>query len=171
MKQNIILLVVLLLSINLVGSQNQEHLTFELNTVLNNYYNNKEFNGIILIAKKGAIVYQSAFGFADFEKKIKNKIDTKFLIGSATKSFTAIAIMQAKEQGLLELHEPIKKYIPELNKELGDLTLHLLMKNSSGLPEHLSRITDLQYRDITSEELIDLYNTISLSFKPGSKYE
>ena len=171
MNRYIVLLALLVLGSNIVKSQNQESLTSELNTILNEYYNNKQFNGTVLVAKKGNIVYQGTFGYANFEKSIKNNINTKFLIGSATKSFTAIAIMQAREKVLVSIHTPIKKYIPELNAELGNLTLHLLMKNSSGLPVHLGRITDLQYRDISSKELIELYNTTKLSFKPGSKFD
>lgn len=171
MKRYIVLLALLVLGSNIVKSQNQESLTSELNTILNGYYNNKQFNGTVLVGKKGNIVYQGAFGYSNFEKSIKNRIYTKFLIGSATKSFTAIAIMQVREKGLLNIHTPIKKYIPELNVELGNLTLHLLMKNSSGLPVHLGRITELQYRDISSKELIELYNTTKLSFKPGSKFD
>jgi CubicO group peptidase (beta-lactamase class C family) len=79
--------------------------------------------------------------------------------------------MQLHEQGFLSLHEPIKTYIPELNATLGKLTLHQLMKNISGLPVHLNRITNLEYRDITSEELIALYNDkATLAFEPGTEY-
>jgi len=171
MKKYIILFIAFLLYGITIESQNQLKLTAELDDTLNKYYNNKKFNGTVLVAKKGDILYQGAFGYANIDKNIKNSIETKFLIGSATKSFTAIAIMQVKEKGLVNLHTPIKKYIPELNDELGELTLHFLMKNSSGLPVHLSRITELQYRDISSEELIELYNTTKLAFEPGSKYD
>lgn len=171
MKKYIILFTALLLCSITIESQNQSKLTSELDDTLNEYYNNKKFNGAVLVAKKGKILYQGAFGFANFDKKIKNTIETKFLIGSATKSFTAIAIMQAREKGLVNIYTPIKNYIPELNEEIGELTLHFLMKNSSGLPVHLNRITKLQYRDISSKELIELYNTTKLTFKPGSKYD
>jgi CubicO group peptidase (beta-lactamase class C family) len=171
MKKYIILFTALLCCSISVEGQDSINFTEQLNDTLNKYYKNKEFNGTILVAKKGAILYQGAFGYANIEKNIKNTVDTKFLIGSATKSFTAIAIMQAKEKGLVELHTPIKKYIPELNDELGKLTLHFLMKNSSGLPVHLNRITQLEHKDISSKELIELYNTTKLSFTPGSKYE
>lgn len=171
MKRYIIVLATLFLNSGVVKSQNQRNVALALDSILNAYYTNKKFNGTVLVAKKGSIVYDKAFGYANFEKKLKNKIDTKFLIGSATKSFTAIVVMQAREKGQLDLHVPIKTYIPELNEELGDLTLHLLMKNSSGLPVHLNRITELHYRDISSAELIELYNDTRLSFKPGSKFE
>lgn len=171
MKNYIKLFITLLLFSITIESQSQSKLITEIDDTLNKYFTNKKFNGTVLVAKKGNILYQGAFGFANFDKKIKNTIETKFLIGSATKSFTAIAVMQAREKGFVNLHAPIKKYIPELNEELGNLTLHFLMKNSSGLPVHLNRITELQYRDISSKELIELYNTINLAFKPGSKYD
>jgi len=171
MKKLIILFIAFLSYSFAVKGQNQLKLTIELDDILNEYYNSNKFNGTVLVAKKGDILYQGAFGYANFENNIKNTIETKFLIGSATKSFTAIAMMQAREKGLVNLHTPIKKYIPELNDELGELTLHFLMKNSSGLPVHLSRITELQYRDISSEELIELYNTTKLAFEPGSKFD
>ena len=135
------------------------------------YYNKREFNGAILVAKKGEVIFKKGYGYADINKKIRNDEHTKFSIGSTTKSFTAIAIIQQVIQGNLDLHTPISEYIPELNKKIGAITLHQLMKNISGLPVHLSRITTLEYRDITSDELIDLYNTIDLSFEPGSKFE
>ena len=88
-----------------------------------------------------------------------------------TKSFTACAIMQQLEKGTLHLHAPIKNYIPELRDDLGKLTLHHLLKNSSGLPVHLNRLTTLEYRDISSKELIQLYNEkAALSMEPGSAY-
>lgn len=170
MKKYIILFTFLLSYSITIESQNTLKLKTEIDDTLNEYYNDKKFNGTVLVAKRGKVIYQGAFGYANFDKKIKNTIETKFLIGSATKSFTAIAIMQAREKGLVSLHAPIKKYIPELNDELGELTLHFLMKNSSGLPVHLNRITELEYRDISSKELIALYNTTKLAFKPGSKY-
>jgi CubicO group peptidase (beta-lactamase class C family) len=171
MKPFIFLFSIILLSCIYEKSQNRRELSFEIQNILKEYQDKNQFNGTVLVAQEGNIIYQGAFGYANFEKRIKNTIDTKFLIGSATKSFTAIAIMQVEERGLVDLHTPIGNYIPELNEELGRLSLHHLMKNTSGLPVHLNRITELQYRDISSGELIELYNTISLSFSPGSQFE
>ncbi len=160
--------VVLLLCSPVIG---QNTLKRQLDDILEGYSAKNQFSGAVLVAKKGKILYENAFGMADWEKGVPNTVNTKFLIGSATKSFNAIAVMQAWEDGLLELHEPLSTYIPELNQELGQLTLHLLMKNASGLPVHLNRITELEYRDISSQELISLYNSVPLSFVPGTRYE
>jgi CubicO group peptidase (beta-lactamase class C family) len=153
------------------SQDNQKLLEQELDNMLYQYHDNKQLNGSVLVAKQGKILYQKSFGKADISKSIDNTLETKFSIGSLTKSFTAIAVMQLEEKGLLNLHEPIKTYIPELNSAVGKLTLHQLMKNTSGLPVHLNRITNLEYRDITSKELIELYNDkATLSFEPGTKY-
>lgn len=149
----------------------QDTLKGKLDDILEGYCSKNQFSGTVLVAKQGSVLYENAFGMADWERGVANTVDTKFLIGSATKSFTAIAVMKAREDGLLKLDEPLSTYIPELNSELGQLTLHLLMKNSSGLPVHLSRITELKHRDIQSNELITLYNSVPLSFEPGTRYE
>ena len=167
MKQ-LLLLAFLAISMPFTG---KGQLVQQLDSLLDDHYKKKEFNGVVLVAKKGKLLFQQAYGYANVEEQTPNEVKTKFLIGSTTKSFTAIAIMQLWENGLVNLHAPIKEYIPELNDEIGQLTLHLLMKNTSGLPVHLNRITTLEHRDISSEELIELYNKSSLSFEPGSKFE
>jgi CubicO group peptidase (beta-lactamase class C family) len=171
MKSKIIFLVLSLFLILRTSAQHSEELYKQIDQTVKEYYKDKKFNGTVLVAKKGEILYKSSFGFASVEKKIENNESTGFLIGSATKSFTAIAVMQCVERGLLNLYAPVRNYVPELTGEAGELTLHYLMKNASGLPVHLNRITELEYRDISSEELIELYNTIELSFKPGDKYD
>ena len=171
MNRIALFLVLSLLSILRTSAQFSDKLKKQIDQSVKEYYRDKKFNGVVLVAKKGEILYKNGFGYASVETKIKNSESTAFLIGSATKSFTAIAVMQCVEKGLLNLNIPIQNYIPELTGEAGVLTLHYLMKNSSGLPIHLNRITELEYRDISSEELIELYNTIELSFKPGTKYD
>jgi CubicO group peptidase (beta-lactamase class C family) len=171
MKKILLFFVLSLFSLRIIFAQYSYELNKQIDQCVKGYFQDKKFNGSLLVAKKGKILYMNGFGYASIEKKINNTESTNFLIGSATKSFTAIAVMRCVEKGLLNLHTPVRDYIPELTGEVGELTLHYLMKNSSGLPVHLKRITELEYRDISSEELLGLYNTIELSFKPGTKYE
>jgi CubicO group peptidase (beta-lactamase class C family) len=171
MKRIVIFVVLSLFFVLRTSAQFSDELDKQIDQSVKEYFEDKKFNGAVLVAKKGEILYNNGFGYASVEKKTKNNESTGFLIGSATKSFTAIAVMQCVEQGLLNLNSPVRNYIPELTGEVGELTLHYLMKNSSGLPVHLNRITELEYRDISSKELIELYNTIELSFKPGTKYD
>ncbi len=130
------------------------------------------FQGAVLVAQYGNIIYQEAFGYSDLESKTPNKIETKFLIGSTTKSFTAVAIIQLMENGLVNLHTPIDKYLPDLKPELSEkLTLHLLLKMQSGLPDHLERLTNLEYEDVSNERIIEIINEADLEFKPGTAYK
>ncbi|WP_165395259.1 serine hydrolase domain-containing protein [Flagellimonas allohymeniacidonis] len=152
---------------NLVRAQNG---LGKVDSILHGYLNKGEFMGTVLVARNDSILLKKGYGYSDIDKGIPNDLNTKFPIGSLTKSFVACAIMQQVETGKLDLSTRIGNYIPELEKEIGNLTLHYLLKNSSGLPVHLNRITDLQYRDISSQELLDIINRASLSMKPGSGY-
>jgi len=93
----------------------------------------------IAVAVDGVIAYTKGYGVRDKEAGGEVDADTLFRIGSTTKMMTAAAIMQLREEGLLELDEPLTAYLPEF--QLGrpwsadDLTLHLLMSHQSGLPD------------------------------------
>ncbi|HEX4911110.1 MAG TPA: serine hydrolase domain-containing protein [Permianibacter sp.] len=133
---------------------------------------NDDFRGAVLVAQRGRILHAAAYGPADAAAGRANQIDTRFLIGSLTKSFTAIAVLQQAEQGKLDLHRPIGHYLPGLRKDLGEqLTLHLLLKHQSGLPTHLERVVEQAERPISSGEILRHINASTLQFAPGSQYE
>lgn len=139
---------------------------------INKYVLNEDFQGTVLVARKGKIIHKAAYGMSDREKKLQNTLDTQFFIGSLTKSFVAVTVMQMVEAGLLDLHAPIKKYIPELKDELSEgLTIHFLLKNQSGLAPSFNFLTDYENKDVTPKELLEIINKTSRSFTPGSKYE
>ncbi|GED69963.1 serine hydrolase [Brevibacillus reuszeri] len=90
------------------------------------------------LAKEGELVYHQGFGYRDVETKAGITLDTVFGIGSITKSFTCVAIMQLQEAGKLSVHDPIVKYIPEFRlkggKSVENITIHHFMTHSSGVP-------------------------------------
>lgn len=90
------------------------------------------------LAKDGELVYHQGFVYRDVEMKASITPDTVFGIGSVTKSFTCVAIMQLQEAGKLSVHDSIVKYIPEFRLEGGksveSITIHHFMTHSSGLP-------------------------------------
>ena len=136
------------------------------------YVKNEDFRGTILVAQNGNVIHKAAYGYADKTGKVLNETKTQYLIGSLTKSFTAVTIMQMVEEDLLDLQTPIRTYVPGLKKELGkDLTLHLLLKHQSGLPGHLERLVEFENRDISSDEILEIINTSRLAFSPGSRYQ
>ncbi len=93
---------------------------------------------IVALAVSGEPVYAKGFGHRDVEKTTAPDVETIFGIGSITKSFTAVAIMQLQEQGKLSVSDPVLKYIPEFRfgksgAEKG-MTIHHFLTHSAGLP-------------------------------------
>ncbi|RNB81256.1 class A beta-lactamase-related serine hydrolase [Brevibacillus fluminis] len=89
------------------------------------------------LAQDGQLFYKNGFGFRDVERQLGVTIDTVFGIGSITKSFTCVAIMQLQEAGKLSVHDPVVKYLPEFqlkNSDVGQITIHHFMTNTSGIP-------------------------------------
>ncbi|MET3289819.1 UNVERIFIED_CONTAM: CubicO group peptidase (beta-lactamase class C family) [Brevibacillus sp. OAP136] len=125
------------------------------------------------MAKEGELLYHQGFGYRDVETKAGITPDTVFGIGSITKSFTCVAIMQLQDAGKLSVHDPIVKYLPEFRLKGGNsvenITIHHFMTHSSGVPALPSlgyamkrtmlddpAAIEVEY-DIHSHESIDTY--------------
>jgi CubicO group peptidase (beta-lactamase class C family) len=94
--------------------------------------------GLSLVAvKDGKVVYARGFGARRLKDNAPATPDTLYGVGSCTKSFTALAIMQLVQQGKLNLKDPVKKYLPEfkVGKEENPITIHNLLTHSSGIPD------------------------------------
>jgi CubicO group peptidase (beta-lactamase class C family) len=90
----------------------------------------------IALARRGEIVWEAGFGYADAKKEAKMTPETAFHSGSMGKTYTGTAIMQLVEQGTISLSDPINKYLPfKVTNPLGDreVTIQDLMTHRSGL--------------------------------------
>lgn len=126
-----------------------------------------KLNGTILVAQGDEILFQKAYGFANKEENVKNTIDTVFPIGSLTKSFTAISILQLEEAGKLTLQQPLSEFAEGFPN--GDeITIHHLLTHSSGIPE-LLKVVD-NNKEFTPSEIIEQIKGEKLEFKPGEDY-
>lgn len=89
-------------------------------------------------AKEGQLVFAKGIGFRDVEKQADITLDTVFGIGSITKSFTCVAIMQLQEAGNLKVNDPVVNYLPEFRtndeERTPRITISQLMSHTSGLP-------------------------------------
>lgn len=94
----------------------------------------KPFNGIILIAKEDKPVFFRMYGFSDLDNKVPFKKEDQFVIGSVSKQFTAAIVMQLYEKGLIDLHIPIRAYLPDLPMAWADtVTTHHLLSHTHGI--------------------------------------
>ena len=86
-----------------------------------------------------ATVRTGCYGFADVDKRIAVNQEHLFQIGSITKSFVALALLQMRDEGKLDLHRPVLDSLPELpiDERFGPITTHHLLTHTSGLPDNL----------------------------------
>jgi CubicO group peptidase (beta-lactamase class C family) len=83
----------------------------------------------------GEVVWQEALGLADVDGRVEATPDTQYRIGSITKTFTTVAVLQLRDAGELELEDPLSKHIPEAAH--GDPTLRRLLTHLSGLQREM----------------------------------
>lgn len=95
------------------------------------FYN---FNGNVLVAKNGRIIYQRSFGYANYDSKELLHKDSLFDTGSIAKQFTAVAILQLKEKGKLSLDDRLEKFFPNL--PYTGVTIRQMLTHTSGIPEY-----------------------------------
>ncbi len=99
------------------------------------------FNGNVLYAEKGRIVFKKAYGFKDVRRKRDSlQLDDSFQLASVSKMFSAFAIMILKNDGKLKYDVDIRTYLPEFPYE--DVTCRLLMNHRAGLPRYMSLALD-----------------------------
>lgn len=106
---------------------------------------NRGFNGQILIAKNGTVVYEKAVGFADFRTKDSLNSNTPMHIASVSKTFTGMATLHLMEQGKLNLDDTLGKYFPAFPYE--GVTIKMLLSHRSGLPNYLDYLSELKAKD------------------------
>lgn len=140
---------------------------------LNNVVTSERINGQVLVAKSGKILLNKGYGFADKENKEEFTEDTKFLIASNTKPITATAIMQLQEKGLLNIRDPVSKYIPSQTRG-NEITIEQLMTHTSGIKRDAGidwNNSDTWKKPATSEERINRIVSQPLDFDPGTKMQ
>jgi CubicO group peptidase (beta-lactamase class C family) len=146
----------------------------KINQLLKKYVEYKAFNGEALVGENGKVIFKKGYGYANFEWKIKNTPDTKFRLGSITKQFTSMLIMQLVQEGKLRLDEKVSEILPNYPKEQGKkITIHNLLTHTSGIPNYTSfpsYPTDVMKNTFSPTELVMLFENKPLEFEPGSKF-
>lgn len=138
---------------NYVGTvDHQSSHAKDLERLVDRYYQEGIFQGTVLVAKDGVVVYQAGIGMADMEWRISNGVDTKYDIASLTKSFTALRLLQLAEQGVVKLDDPIEKYLPQFKgRPAAGVTLRELMTHTSGFKEHVDLDLAAMPKDLISK--------------------
>jgi CubicO group peptidase (beta-lactamase class C family) len=146
----------------------------QIDDLMRRYVDNGKFNGSVLVAENGKVIFEKGYGLANMEWNIPNAPDTKFRLGSLTKQFTGMLIMQLVEQGKLKLEGKVTDYLTDYPKATGDkITIHHLLTHTAGIPNYTNfpgfneKIGRNRYRPA---DFIKQFSDLPLEFEPGSAF-
>ncbi len=144
----------------------------QFDQLLTQQFNDQGPGCAALVAKKGQIIYQKALGMANLELAVPMQTDKVFRIGSMTKQFTAIAILQLMEQGKLSLQDEITRFIPDYPTQGKTITLEHLLTHTSGIKSYtnMKEFGTIDKQDLTPPQLIDFFKNQPLVFEPGTQW-
>jgi CubicO group peptidase (beta-lactamase class C family) len=155
---------------------------------------------VALVSRKGKLVYAKAFGVRDPKGSEPMQLDSVFRIYSMTKPFTAVAAMMLVEDGVLQLGDPVSKWLPafkdvKVSTPQGDvpsartMTVLDLFRHTAGLPYgeltanpavkdaltkaglYKPNVIDFDTRDLSGAEQVDRLAKIPLLYQPGTTWE
>ncbi|MBK7559382.1 MAG: class A beta-lactamase-related serine hydrolase [Chitinophagaceae bacterium] len=145
-----------------------------LHEMMKTFHKYNTFDGALLVAENGKVIYKEGFGLANREWNIPNSTDTKFMIGSISKPLTATLILILVQKGLVDLNKTIDDYLTEFkNKPAAKVTIRQLLNHTSGIPNY-DIIKDffprISRQSFSREDYVKVYSDSALAFKPGSRY-
>lgn len=105
------------------------------------------FSGVVLVAKDGQVVLQQGYGLADRAANRPMTGSSVVQIGSNTKDFTAVAILQLMESGKLSLDDSIARFFPGVPVDKAPITVRMLLNHQAGFEQHLGPDDQVISRD------------------------
>ncbi len=167
--KSIITAIALLIICTITFGQEGRHA--KLDSFLNILEENDRFFGSLAVAKGGEVIYSKAIGYADLAENISNTRETKFRIGSVSKTFTATLLMQAVEKGKIGLDENIKQFFPRI-QNADKITVRQLLNHRSGITTFTDRsFFSWNTSPITKAALIDTIVSKGIEFNPDEKHK
>ncbi len=141
----------------------------KIDSLLRSWNQEGKFNGSLLVGIRGKILYHGSYGYADLEDMSQLDTSSVFCLASVSKIFTSAAIFLLEKQGSLSVHDPVRKYLPELPPCYDAVRLTHLLSHTSGTPEIYKGWQSLIGKD-NADILAALSEVKELDFTPGEKY-
>jgi len=152
----------------------------KIDRLVSAYQSRNRFNGSLLVAKDGLIILSKGYGYANMEWNVPNTSESRFLIASISKVFTATLIAKLIDQGKLDLETPLSAVLPWYRKDIGDkVTICHLLNHTSGIPNYLMQ-KNKTLDEISAEfgtgaidklNFAEKYCSSDLEFEPGSQWK
>jgi len=155
-------------------AQTADMLQTSLDTLFSAYFKPGEPGGAVLLVKNDRVIYQAGFGIADTRTREPISTQTRFNIGSISKTFVAYGILKLESEKKLSLHDDLFMYFPDFKKKklAQQVKLYHLLTHTSGLPDNrkVKEQHDFYLVAKDEENFAPLKQTVKLEFEPGTKY-
>ena len=144
----------------------------KIDELVNAHVNVHGFSGSVLLAKDGKPLVSKGYGFANVEWQIPNTTATKFRIGSITKQFTSMIVMQLREQGKIKLEDSVCLYVSPCPDGWKPVTIHHLLTHTSGIPTYtgIKAWREVNMMPKTPDQIMAFVRDLPLEWTPGEKY-
>lgn len=131
------------------------------------------FSGSILLARDGKPLLSKGYGFANLEWQVPATPQTKFRIGSVTKQFTSMLVMQLVQEGKLKTDDSICQHVAPCPDTWKPITIHHLLTHTSGIPSYTNQpdFRKTMMVPTSTDELISKFRDLPLEFPPGSQFK
>ncbi len=155
-----------------INKQTPNNYQVKIDSLLKAYDKNDEFMGSVILTQNGKSVYENNVGFSDVKTKNKINANTKYRIGSVTKSFTATLIFKAIEENKLKLDGTIEGYFPNV-KNANKITIAQLLQHRSGIHSFTKDKWFFNNRTkyISPEDMLSKISKYESDFEPNTKGE
>lgn len=162
-----------LLTFTIVPTLAQSEAIHKTDSILSATFSENGPGGVFLVAKGADVLYKKAYGKANLELNTTMETHQIFEIGSMTKQFTAIGILQLVEQGKLQLEDPITTFLTDYPTQGHTITVHHLLTHTSGIKNFTSipEIGKIATQNLSPIELIDFFKNQPMDFEPGTEFK
>lgn len=144
-----------------------------MDSLLNYLNENNKFMGSLTIREGENVVFNKAYGFADVEKNIKADRLTRYKIGSISKTFTAVMVMQLIEEKKLTLQTKLNRFYPKI-KNAEKISIYDLLHHRTGIVDLVNQDTTFHKvidKKHSKEDILKVITSYEPLFEPGSKYQ
>ena len=144
----------------------------KIDELIDGHMKTNGFSGSVLLAKEGKPLVAKGYGYANVEWQIPNTTTTKFRIGSVTKQFTSMLVMQLREQGKIKLEDSMCLYVSPCPDTWKPVTIHHLLTHTSGIPTYtgIPAWRDVNMVPKTTDQIIAFFRDLPLQWTPGERY-
>ena len=133
-----------------------------------------QFTGTVLVSEHDKVIFKGGYGLANREWNIPNAPDVKFRLGSITKQFTSVLVLQQVAKGSIKLDGHISDYLPYYRKDTGShVTIAQLLSHTSGIPSYTDDprfFPDVSRNYYAVDDFVTKFCSGDLQFEPGTKF-